>query len=268
MKAITCWIDESEVIHNGKRTWIIGQLITTSEAEQFDLFKKLCAAHRTAKTWDTLHANEFSKADSRKWSLLIEWLRIFKEDSNTYFHALVFQEDGWRNFYPTAHHYWAHQIFFGLGNKMKEKGVQIQTMFSDVSTITAIMDRRATVTGHIIRSETGDITIERVGELENIYEERMLEAISRQSKKTSALSLRFSFANSRCFDGLQLCDCLTYMVRQRYLHENGLSGIEKNFLDLWDAEFLTPKMVRLEDFGFYEKFNYFKLRPSSVVTRS
>lgn len=263
MKAITCWIDESEVIHNGTRTWIIGQLITTSDAEQFDFLKNLCAAHKTAKTWDALHANEFTKSDSRKWALLEEWLRVFKADPNTYFHALVFEEDSWRSRYATPHHYWAHQIFFGLGNKMKEKGIQIQTMFSDASRITAIMDRRATVTGHIVRTETGTISIERVGELEGVYEERMLEALVRQSKrKANSLSLRFSFANSRCFDGLQFCDCLTYMVRQRFLYENGLNGISVDFLDLWNAEFLTPKMIRLGDFGFYEKFNYFRLRQS------
>ncbi len=263
MKAITCWIDESEIIHNGTRTWIIGQLITTSGAEQFDLLKNLCAAHKTAKTWDTLHATEFTKADSRKWTLLKEWLRIFKADPNTYFHALVFDEDAWRSRYTTAHHYWANQIFFGLGNKMKESGAQIQTLFSDTSTITAIMDRRATVTGHIIRTETDRVSIVRVGELEGIYEERMMEALVRQSKrKASGLSLRFSFANSRCFDGLQLCDCLTYLVRQRFLYENGLSDVAQDFLDLWNAEFLTANMLRLDDFGFYEKFNYFRSRPA------
>lgn len=265
MKALTCWIDESEIVHDGTRTWIIGQLITTSDAEQFDLLRNLCAAHGTARTWDTLHANEFSKTDSRKWALLEEWIRIFKADPNTYFHALVFDEDSWRNRYATAHHYWAHQIFFGLGNKMKEAGIKIQTMFSDVSTITAIMDRKATVTGHIVHTEGGVVGIERVSALEGIYEARMLAALIRQSKKSAGnLSLRFSFANSRCFDGLQLCDCLTYMVRQRFLHETGLGDIAQDFLDLWNAEFLTSKMFCLNDFGFYEKFNYFKIRPNRI----
>jgi hypothetical protein len=54
MSAITVWIDESEIVHNGKSYWIIGQLITNSDGEELEFLRKLRVAHKDARTWDTL----------------------------------------------------------------------------------------------------------------------------------------------------------------------------------------------------------------------
>lgn len=77
MKAITIWMDESEVKVGDESYWIIGQLITNSDIEELELLKKLREAHRTTKTWDTLHACEFTKRNIRKWALLESWTDIF-----------------------------------------------------------------------------------------------------------------------------------------------------------------------------------------------
>jgi hypothetical protein len=260
MNAITLWMDESEIINQGRpSTWIIGQLITNSDIEELDFLKKLRNAHRSCKTWDSLHACEFNKRDARKWDLLKEWIKIFKNDENCYFHAFIFNETEWNGKYTTPHHYWSHQICFGLGNKMKKSGLKIQTMFSDVLTTTIIMDRRSANTGYIKKYENG-ITIERINELEEIYDEKIMGTILGLSKKKEEdFCLRFSFANSKCFEGLQLCDCLTYMIRNRYMYENGLVPINNDFLELWNDNFLDmPIINELKDFSDDSKFNYFK----------
>jgi len=54
MASITVWMDESEVRVDGRSTWIIGQLITKSDLDELDFFKKLRDAHREARTWHQL----------------------------------------------------------------------------------------------------------------------------------------------------------------------------------------------------------------------
>lgn len=256
--AITVWIDESEIRHNGKVTWIIGQLITSSDEDECDFLKELKGAHRTARTWDTLHACEFSSREKRRWALLTEWLRIFKESKSCLYHAFVFDESNiWRDRFSSPSHYWAHQICFGLGNKMKKEGDQIQTLFQNVQTVTAIMDRRSATDGFITQHSDGTVTERRVNELETIYEEKMKNTLSSRSGRDN-ISLRFSFANTRCFDALQLCDCLTYMTRKRCMFEHGLENDSDDFLKLWNSNFLYPHTKELTDFVYDLKFNYFR----------
>lgn len=257
-KAITVWIDETEVLQEGRRVWMIGQLITNANEEEYDFFKELRVKRKEARTWDALHANEFTNHNSRKWELLNLWLDVFLADPYAVFHVFVFEEDSWSAHFQSPHHYWAHQVCFGLGNKMKREGMHIQTVFKDVAMVTTIMDRKSTATGHISRVEGDTVTLERVNELEAVYEERIQNTLRSRSGKSS-LGFHFSFANAKCFDALQLSDCLLYMARKQFLFEMGweLDAEEDPFLRLWQAKFLDENVRRLNDFRYDEKFNYF-----------
>lgn len=260
MSAITVWIDESEIKVDGKSIWLIGQLITKSDLDELEFFKKLRDGHRIAKTWHSLHANDFTQGNTRKWDLLRQWVEIFKKEDSCYFHVLIFNESAWKSRYSSPHHYWSHQVCFGLSNKMKASGVKIQTMFSDVDMVTIIMDRRSASTGFIEKQEGGGITLTRVNELEDVYEGKIMETLKRSSLKLSNLGLRFSFANSKCFEALQLCDSLLYMVRKRFMFENSIldDRPDDGFLELWNASFLDVNNRELKDFSYNQKFNYFK----------
>lgn len=259
MTAITVWIDESEVIYNNRHYWIIGQLITRSDGREFDFLKTIKEAHHLARTWDTLHSCEFNRSDSRKWDLLRKWLDAFVDDDGVYFHSYIFEKStNWESNFATPHDYFAHQLFFGLSNKMKSEGTSIQTLFNDVDTVIAIMDRRSANSGLILQQEgSEEISIGRLNDLENIYEPRILRTLRHNSNRN--VNLLFSFANSKCFDGLQLCDCLTYITRQKFVSEIQFDNqnIQTDFLGLFEEYFCDDNNRNLGDFGYYPKFNHF-----------
>jgi hypothetical protein len=205
---------------------------------------------------------EFDEShDDRKWALLLRWINIFLEDDRVFFHFFVFEKSAdWEPRFPTPHDYFAHQILFGLANKMKPQGSEMQTLFHDVDTITAIMDRRSANSGFILRQEDSpSISIGRINELETIYEKRMLSTLRGISNRL--VNLRFSFANSRCFDGLQLCDCLTYIVRQQLMSQMGIeanAGKRGEFVNLFGEHFANGNMQTLKDLSYCRKFNYFR----------
>ncbi len=260
MSAITVWLDESEIIYDNKSYWIIRQLITKSDGDEFDFLKQLKISHKEAKTWDTLHACEFCKTDKRKWNLLTSWLKAFQKDENVYFHTFIFEKsEEWESNFSTPHDYFANQIFFGLANKMKNSGLYIQTLFKEVDSITAIMDRRSANSGFIFQEEDqNNISIARMNDLEVIYENRIIKTLNHNSSSKN-ISLRFSFASSRCFDGLQLCDCLTYMVRKKFVSEIQVEESDNKieFLDLFDRFFLDKNNKSLLDFSDNIQFNHF-----------
>lgn len=74
--------------------------------------------------------------------------------------------------------------------------------------------------------------------------------------------------NTQCFDGLQLCDSLIRIVRERYCFENNIPGGvgQKDYLELWEEHFGdvkvdgTPSVLRLKDFEYDQKFNIFLMR--------
>lgn len=126
MSAITVWTDESAVVHNVKSYWIIGQLITNSDGEELEFLRKRRVAHKDARTGGTLHACEFDESHDRKWALLLRWINIFLKDDRVFFHSFVFERSAeWEPRYSSPHDYFAHQILFGLPNRMKPQGSEM-----------------------------------------------------------------------------------------------------------------------------------------------
>ena len=265
--AITVWVDEStDILIDNKNYTLVGYLITNSDKEEFDFLNNLKQARKeTPSCWTTMHGHEIKENDTRKLKLLDIWLGIFKKSENVYFHTFLYKRNGkFISKDQTYEHYFAKQSLFALANKMKKSGHIINTIFSDVKTLTVIFDRRRSHCADVISKEDSK-QIDRLNELEDIYKDEICKQISKitgKDPKTTDLTVRFSFVSSECFDGMQFSDCLLYLVRQKIINEK--SGSLNVFTELFDKHFLNNLNPETKRIGFkkiYEydkKFNFFE----------
>lgn len=265
--AVTVWVDEStDIMIGDKNHTLVGYLITNSDKEEFDFLNKLKQARKeNSGCWTTMHGNEIKESDTRKLKLLDNWLSVFKKSEKIYFHAFLYKRNGkFISKDQTYEHYFAKQSLFALANKMKKSGHTINTMFSDVKTLTVIFDRRRSHCADVISKENSK-QIDRLNELEDIYKDEICKQISKitgKDPKTTDLTIRFSFVSSECFDGMQFSDCLLYLVRQKITNEES-SSVNK-FTELFDKHFLNNLNPETKRIGFrkiYEydkKFNFFE----------
>lgn len=266
-QAITIWIDESTEILIKKQSYnLIGYLITNSDKEEFDFLNKLRQSRKKdIGCWTVMHGNEISDNDIRKLNLLEKWLVLFKNSNSVYFHLFLYKKNGkYISKNKTYEHYFAKQCIFSLANKMKKSGYTINTMFKNVSTLTVLFDRRRShVADIIVKNDLNNI--ERFNELDEIYKteiENQIQKISGKNTKTTELTVRFSFVSSECFDAMQFCDCLLYLVRKKIEQEN--EGDENTFTKMFDKYFLNDLNKHTKNLSFkkiYEyskKFNFFE----------
>lgn len=265
--AITVWVDEStDILINNQNYTLVGYLITNSDKEEFDFLNKLKQARKGSPScWTTMHGNEIKESNVRKLKLLDTWLSIFRKSENVCFHTFLYKRNG--KFIlkdQTYEHYFAKQSLFALANKMKKSGHLINTMFSDVKTLTVIFDRRRSHCADIIFKEDSK-KIDRLNDLEDIYKDEICKQILKitgKDSKTIDLTVRFSFVSSECFDGMQFSDCLLYLVRQKITSEE--SSSVNVFTELFDRHFLndlnseTKRLSFKKIYEYDKKFNFFE----------
>ena len=265
-QAITVWVDESTEIRVGDQDFnLIGYLITNSDKEEFVFLNKLKQARKVDPTcWKTLHGSEIAEGDTRELALLDRWIGAFLRSEGVYFHTFLYRknEDYIRRG-ETYEHYFAKQSMFALAQKMKDEGYTINTMFKNVSTLTVLFERRRAHMAFLTANNDGVEVVERLNELEQVYREQICRQILRISGKdaaTTSFTVRFSFLSAECFDGMQLADCLLYLVRKKVEQES--TGTENAFTRLFDKHFLSdPRTEGLslgEAYGYNKKFNFFR----------
>ncbi len=246
--AITIWVDESLNIKIGWKEYVLmWYLITNSYIEELDFLRKLKVARKETNSWHTMHWCKITISDVRQIKLIREWMKIFNEDNNVYFHTFLYKVD--RRYIPrweTYEHYFAKQSIFALANKMKDSWSLIQTMFREIKTINIIFDRRRDYEWW---------WWEVVNWLEEVYRSKITEQIKLITWKN--ITIRFSFVNSRCFDAIQFTDIFLSLFRNKIL-EN-----DKFFTEIFDEFFINDldddvKILPLEQI-FWEdsKLNYF-----------
>lgn len=258
LQAITVWTDESEFEISSDSYCLIGQLITNSDTEEFSFLNKLKQARKKIRCWNTLHGNELKGSDKGRIALLKEWISIYKNDESVYFHVFLYKKNAeWTSKHQTPEHYFANQCYFGLGNRMRQEGIYIRTMFSEVGTITALFDRRRAHEAHISPTTRSRYVIERMNSLEEVYEKKIKNQLCNLSGKSADdLTLRFSFLSSVCFDALQLCDCLLYISRARLLKER--LNEDTIFSKIWDDFFLDDLHFEISDYSDEPQYNFFE----------
>lgn len=267
--AITVWTDESTgILIRGVEYNMIGHLIANSDKEEFDFLNKLRQSRKEIPScWTNLHGCKIKESDTRKLDLLERWLIQFKNSEHVYFHIFLYRKnERYITQEKTYEHYFAKQSVFSLANKMKKRGYLINTMFKDVSTLTILFDRRRSHFADIVFKDSNQgLQIRRLNDLEKIYKKEIEDQISRISSrntKTTDLTIRFSFLSSECFDAMQLCDCLLYLVRKKIEQEAGAT--EDPFTKLFDKYFLdnlgndTKLLSFKEIYQYDKKFNFFE----------
>ncbi len=255
-KAITLWLDESTGLKiNGKEYNLIGYLITNSDKEEFCFLNELRQARKGPPScWVTIHANSIRKNDLRKINLIRRWLRIFSQNSQVFFHVFLYSVR--REFISPRkgyEFYFAKQAVFSLSNKMKSKGVSIQTLFSDVGTLTIFFDRRRAISISSKTKRKGNQV--HISNLEDLYQQAISEqirTISGKNSKQNNFTIRLSFVNSACFDAMQLTDVMLYMVRQKLEQKNTI------FTEIFDDIFLNSFPNNVKNLGFEKIYNYEK----------
>ena len=267
-QAITIWVDESTEINlSGESYNLIGYLITNSDTEEYRFLNRLKQARKgDINCWNTLHGCELKPKDAKKLALIDRWLLEFKKDSSVYFHCFLYKRND--KYVPdgkTYEHYFAKQSIFALANRMKKIGVSIETMFSNVSTLTVLFDRRRSHSAEIVSRGPQLNDINRLNDLELIYIEEIkqqIEKISKKNPRTHEFTVRFSFLSSECFDAMQFTDCMLYLVRQKIEQEK--HGLKNVYTEMFDKHFLSDLDPHTRSLGFkkiYEfdkKFNFFE----------
>lgn len=249
--AITIWIDEStDIIIDWISHNLIWYTITNSDKEEFDFMNKLKQARKLNPTcWTCLHWNEIWITDHRKLWLFDRRLEIFCSDPNVYFHAFLYRKDEWFiSSWKTYEHYFAKQSVFSLALKMKGRWMPIQTMFSNVSTLAVLFDRRRAHRANVVANGE-EVAFERFNELETLYIEEIksqLQSIAGKDSSTGDFTLRFSFLSAECFDIMQFTDCLVYALRHKFLwnankivkifDKHLLSNLDDDVKNLWFEE--------------------------------
>ncbi len=265
--SITIWVDEStEIQINNNPYNLVGYLITNSDKEEFDFLNRLKQLRKELPPcWTTMHGCEINEKDKRPLGLLDRWIKAFIDSQTVYFHAFLYKRnEKFISKEKTYEHYFAKQSVFALAHKMKKEGHIINTIFNEVSTLNVLFDRRRSHSANIVsKSATSDIS--RINDLEEIYKNEISSQISKisgKSLKTNDLTVRFSFINSECFDGMQFSDCLLYLIRKKIEQEQ--NGQENVFTELFDIHFLNYLDPHTKALGFrkiYEfskKFNFFE----------
>lgn len=262
-KAITIWIDESTEIFLDKEEYtLIGYLITDSDSGEYRFLDKLKQARKEIpQCWNTIHGCEIGSDDETKIELVRRWINIFKTCEDVFFHAFLYRKnETYISKNETYEHYFAKQSVFSLANKMKKTGMPIQTIFSNIGTLTVFFDGRRAHSASIISNglEKNEI-IERFNKLESVYQEKISEQIKSVSRRQDLdLTVRFSFLSSECFDALQLTDILLHMLRHKIENKQSI------FAAIFDLYFLNDLEENVRALGFEKiykedmKFNYFR----------
>ena len=254
-KAITIWVDEStELIVNDNDHNLMWYLITNSDREEFDFLNDLKQARKQDPVcFYSLHGSEIRENDIRKINLIKKWLELFQKHPNVFFHSFLYKRND--TYIPLSEgyeKYFAKQAVFALALKMKNTGMPVQTMFSDIWTVTILFDRRRSNIS--IGTENWH---RRINDLETVYIQAIKEQIERNSKRDD-IKVRFSFLTSNCFDGMQFADVMTYLIRNKILRKNNA------FSDIFDQYFLSDLDENVQKLWFKKiyqddkKFNFFE----------
>lgn len=265
-RALTIWIDESTDINIDSQEYnLIGYLITNSDREEFEFLNRLKQSRKRIGAWSTIHGSKIRPTnDTRKMQLIDSWLYEFTQAPNVYFHAFLYRKDNLEiQASETYEHYFAKKSIASISNKMKNSGLEIETWFRNVKTITILFDRRRS---HEIRIDEGENTqmiAKRLNSLETVYKNEIKQEIRAITERETDITLRFSFLAAECFDAMQFSDVMLYLIRHKLLAQMEIES-ENDFTKLFDKFFIdtiSDEDVReyslMDIYQYDKKFNFY-----------
>ena len=265
-RALTIWIDEStDISIDGQEYNLIGYLITNSDKEEFEFLNRLKQSRKKIGCWNTLHGNNIRPSrDQKKLLLINSWLHEFTQAPNVYFHAFLYRKDNIEiQASETYEHYFAKKSIASIANKMKDSGLEMETWFRSVRTITILFDRRRSHKIHIDEGENTQMIAQRLHSLETVYKNEIKQEIRAISERETEITLRFSFLAAECFDGMQFSDVMLYLIRHKLLAQMEVES-ENEFTKLFDTFFIdtiSDEDVReyslMDIYQYDKKFNFY-----------